>query len=272
MTRRQVTLGATAFVLVVGGVLIGYVLATGQSEPSPSSSPSVAPSAALACEVSVTPDTILVDPDTGASEDVLFFAGTGFLPNRAVSIFLTGSVVDVTTTGEGGFTTEVTAASGTAYPEPPGIEPGPVTWNVTGWDAAEPPAASASTPPRACQTQVTVTIQLTHQPSATPNLEMSAGSYAEVVADGVRVRVQPSLDATPVGALYNGDVVRIIEPAFVAEGLAWYRVESVVTQSGESVSGYMAAGSGDQVYLVPTTAPPPPTPTPSPSPSPTASS
>jgi hypothetical protein len=119
--------------------------------------------------------------------------------------------------------------------------------------------------------EVTVIIELTAVPSATPPTDLVPGGYAEVLADGVRVRVEPSLEATVVGALFTGDVVRILEPAQVAEDLVWYRVESVVTQSGAQVRGYVAAGSGSSIYLRPTAEPPPPTPTPSPSPSPSPS-
>jgi hypothetical protein len=123
-------------------------------------------------------------------------------------------------------------------------------------------------PPRACETQVTVTIELTHEPSPTPPTDLSAGGYAEVIADGVRVRIAPSPTATVIGALFSGDVVRILAPAQVAEGYAWYRVETVVVQSGDPMTGYVAAGVEGQPFLRPTTAPPPPTPTPLPSASP----
>ena len=262
-------MGIAGVIVVVGAAAIGYAVAISSRGPDATPTPSAASSPGLACEVSVSPETIVVDPDTGESGDVLFVAGAGFPPNRAATIYLEGSTLDVTTTGSGGFTTEIQPAPGVTYPAPPNIEAGTVTWNVTGWDAPTGPGSTGSLPPRACETQLTVTIELTHTPSATPALDLSAGSYAEVVADGVRVRVEPSLEATAVGALYTGDVVRILAPALVAEGLAWYRIETVVVAHGQALHGYMAAGGPDgQAYLRPTIEPPPPTPSPSPSPSP----
>ena len=247
------------------------VLAVFVAGCTPSGSPFATPSpssAVVACEVSVSPAAFTVNPDTGASDDVLFFAGTGFPPNSAVSIYLTGSVQDGTTSDGGSFTLEIHAGSEVTHPAPPDIEPGAVTWTVTGWDSPQPPGDFGSVPPRACETQVTVTLELTHAPSPTPPTDLSAGGYAEVIADGVRVRIAPSPTATVIGALFSGDVVRILAPAQVAEGYAWYRVETVVVQSGQPLTGYVAAGVEGQPFLRPTTAPPPPTPTPLPSASP----
>jgi hypothetical protein len=146
-----------------------------------------------------------------------------------------------------------------------------MTWVVTGWDGPTPPQEGESSPSSACEVEVEVALELTAVASPTPPTDLVAGGYAEVLADGVRVRVEPSLDSTVVGALFTGDVVRILSPAQVAEDLVWYQVESVVIQSGQPVSGYVAAGSGDTVYLRATAEPPPPTPTPEPSPSPSPS-
>ena len=258
---------ALAVVLVIGAAAIGYALAV-SSRPTATPGPSPTSPAGLSCEATVTPATILVNPDTGASDDVLSFAGTGFPPNSAVSIYLTGSVLDGSTSGSGSFSLEVEAGSEVTHPAPPDIEPGAVTWTVTGWDAPQPPGDFGSVPPRACEAQVTVTIELTHEPSPTPPTDLSAGGYAEVIADGVRVRIAPSPTATVIGALFSGDVVRILAPAQVAEGYAWYRVQTVVIQSGQPMTGYVAAGTEGQPFLRPTTAPPPPTPTPLPSASP----
>jgi hypothetical protein len=271
MTRRQwAFLGLGGAVVLVAGLAIGFALSSRSSTSSPS--PSAAFSSSGDCQVSVSPDVIRVDPNTGDSSDVLAVAGTGFPASSAVSIFLPVTVMDVTTTAQGGFSMEIEAEAGVTHAAPPDTVGGVTIWNVTGWDAPEPPDEFGSVPPRACQTQVAVTVELTAAVSPTPPTDLVAGGYAEVLADGVRVRVEPSLEATAVGALFTGDVVRILEPAQVAEGVTWYRVESVVTQSGESVRGYMAAGFDGQVYLRPTAEPPPPTPTPEPTPTPGASS
>lgn len=249
----------TLIALVVVGAVAGCTT-------SPSATPSPSPTATPvgSCQVSVTPDTIVVDPDSGQSDDVLFFAGTGFPPGVAVTIHMAGSVMDATTTGAGGFTLEVGPDSEISHPR----QPGPATWTITAWDAPQPPRDGSSLPPKACEAVVEVTIRLTSKPSQPPPTDLSAGDFAEVIADGVRVRAAPSPTATIVGALFPGDVVRILEPAQVAEGYAWYRIETVVIQSGQPLRGYVAAGSGTQAYLQRTGEPLPPTPTPSPSPSP----
>lgn len=270
MTRRQTALVALGgAVVLVAGFALGFALS---SRPNPSPSPS--PTTAVDCQVSVSPTTFTVDPVSGASDDILSFAGSGFPPDSAVSIDFdpNGAVSDFTTTAAGDFTAEVRATIGTTHPAPPDIEAGQMTWTVTGWDGPLAPGQGAeSIPPRACEVEVEVTLELTAVPSATPPTDLVPGGYAEVLADGVRVRVEPSLDSTVVGALFIGDVVRILAPAQVAEDLVWYRVESVVIQSGEQVRGYVAAGSGSTIYLRPTAEPPPPTPTPEPSPSPSPS-
>jgi hypothetical protein len=274
MTRRQWTfIGIGAAVVLVGGFAIGFAISSGSPDPSPT--PSATPTAE--CQVRVTPTTIQVDPDTGASDDILLFTGSGFPASSAVSIDLApaGSILDVTSTAEGDFSAEIHAAVDTTHPPPPGITAGPVTWTVTGWDGPRPSDPAGPPPASVCEVEVTVTIEFPHAPSATPGAsaptDLSAGDYGKVLADGVRVRVAPALDATVVGALFTGDVVRILAPAQVVDGLVWYQVETVVLAAGGSpIRGYMAAGSNGQVYLVETTAPPPPTPTPSASPSPPA--
>jgi len=274
MTRRQWTfIGFGAAVVLVAGFAIGFALSSGSPEPSPTPSPTPAAD----CQVSVTPTTIQVDPDTGASDDLLFFAGSGFPPSSAVTIAFYGdTALTYTSTASGDFSAEIQAAPGVTYgPPPPAVEAGPMTWTVTGWDGPRPADSAASLPGFVCEVDVTVTIELTHAPTTTPSAtaptDLSAGDYAQVLADGVRVRATPSTGSTVIGALFTGDVVRILSPAQVVEGLVWYQVETVVLQAGGSpIRGYMAAGSDGQSYLVETTAPPPPTPTPSASPSPSA--
>jgi hypothetical protein len=266
MTRRQaVLLILGGGVVLVAGLALGFAVAN-----RPTASPTPTPSTAIECQVSVSPTTITVDPVTGASDDILSFAGAGFPAGSAVSIDFApmGAVLDYTASEAGGFTAEVRATVGTTHPAPPNIEAGSFTWTVIGWDSPVPPQDAASVPQRACEVDVTVTIELSAVPSATPPTDLSAGGYAEILADGVRVRVEPSLEATVVGALFTGDIVLLLAPAQMAEGLVWYRIESVRTQSGETVRGYIAAGADGQVYLRPTGEPPPPTPSPSPSPSP----
>jgi hypothetical protein len=268
VTRRQGVLVALGGgVILIVGFALGFALSSrNQSEPTPT------PTSELSCQASVSPTTLEVDPDTGASDTFLSLAGSGFPANSAVLISFGPGGVESTTTEAGDFTATVAAAASRTHPAPPDLEEGPVTWTVVGWDGPGP-GIDGSAPPSACEVEVTATIEFTHVLVATPEgasppTDLAEGGYAEVLYDGVRVRVEPSLDSTVVGALFVGDVVRILSPAQAAEGLVWYRVESVVSQSGEQVRGYMAAGADGAVYLVATTEPPPPTPSPSPSPSP----
>jgi hypothetical protein len=268
MTRRRTgglvvaALGVVAVALFIGYLLGQLMSAAEDPTPSPSPSPSVS------CQVTVTPTTIHVDAESSGSDDVLFFAGAGFPPNSAVQIDFSpaASVQDFTSSASGTFEATIPASANSTYPVD--VESGPVTWTVSGWDTAEPPVTSSPAPQPVCTAEVTVTIELTDAPSPTPPTDLSAGGYAEILADGVRVRIEPSLESTVVGALFTGDVVLLLAPAQMAEGLVWYRIESVVTQSGETVRGYVAAGAGGEVYLRPTGEPPPPTPSPSPSASP----
>jgi hypothetical protein len=267
MTQRRLLMGALAVVLAVGAAAIGYWLAVSTGGPTATPSPPGSP-AGFSCEVSLSPTTIVVNPDTGLSTDAeLFLAGTSFPPSSGVTLVLVGTALDFVSDPSGSFTYTFPPVPGEAYPAPPDLEPGELTWTVIGWDAPEAPGDFGSIPPEACETRVSVTVELTHTPSPTPPTDLSAGGYAEVIADGVRVRAAPSATATVIGALFIGDVVRILAPAQVAEGIAWYRIETVVTQSGEHRTGYVAAGIEGQPFLRPTTEPPPPTPSPSVTPS-----
>jgi hypothetical protein len=265
MTLRSGGLVVGVMLFVAVAVLIGYILGRVMTDAeSPTPSPSF--SAAVSCQVTVTPTTIRVDSASSGSDDVLFFAGAGFAPDAAVQIDFSPaeSVEDVTSSASGTFEATIPASPGSTYVTD--VQPGPLTWTVRGWNVAEPDASSPIPQP-VCTEEVTVTIELTDAPSPTPPTDLSAGGYAEILADGVRVRVEPSLESTAVGALFAGDIVLLLAPAQMAEGLVWYRIESVRTQSGETVRGYVAAGADGQVYLRPTGEPPP---TPSPSASPAA--
>ena len=185
------------------GLLLAGCLNTPAPTPSASASPS--PTPAALCAVNVEPTTITVDPDIGASDDVLVFTGVGFPANGSVSIAFTPatSVLDFPTDARGGFTASVAAAPETTYPAPPDVPLGAVTWSITGWTSPEPRQS-----PAACDTQVVVTIAFTHAPAATPDTTLVAGDYAEITVDGLKVRAAPSLSGTAVGALFPGDVVR----------------------------------------------------------------
>jgi hypothetical protein len=271
MTRRPLGIAIVVGVVLVAALAIGFGLGRLLSGPGESPSPSPSPSGAGLCQVTVTPTTIHVDPSNGGSDDVLFFAGAGFPPDGVVQIDFgsTNAVEELTASGGGTFDAAIPASAGTTYPAD--VEAGPLTWTVRGFNGAEPSGGASPAAEPVCTAEVMVTVELSQASSPTPPTDLSAGGYAEILADGVRVRVEPSTDATVVGALFTGDIVRILAPAQVVDGLAWYRVESVVTQSGDQVSGYVAAGADGVNYLRPTGEPPPPTPSPSPSASPSAS-
>ena len=243
----------------LAALLISVVVASGCSaSPSVTPTPIPSPTPTISCQVAIQPQSIQVEPETGDSGDVLYLAGTGFPPNVAVTLDMApvGSVMDFTTDASGSFSRTIEAEPGVTHLAAPSVEAGPVTWTITAGE---------------CEAKVTFTVEFTHQPSEAPPTDLSAGDYAEVVADGVRVRAGPSPTATVVGALFSGDVVKILAPAQVAEGYAWYLVQTVVVQGGQPLRGYVAAGSGTQAFLRRTTEPPPPTPTPLPSPSPSPS-
>ncbi|MGH2488065.1 MAG: hypothetical protein ACRDFR_00400, partial [Candidatus Limnocylindria bacterium] len=167
MTQRRVLVAALAIILVVGAAAIGYALAISSREPTATPSPT-AP-AGFSCEVSLSPTTIVVNPDTGLSQDSqLFLAGTGFPPSSGVTLVLVGRAIDFVTDPSGSFTFTFAPVPGDTYPAPPDLEPGPLTWTVIGWDAPEAPGDFGSLPPQACEAQVSVTIDLTHTPSPTP--------------------------------------------------------------------------------------------------------
>ena len=254
MTRSQLlALAIGAVVVVLAGVAIGLWL----SRQAPSPSPSPSPSSAVACQAAVTPDTIRIDPDTGLSDDVVFLVGTGFPAETVVTVdFMTGQGLDTTSSPDGDVSVEITPEPGVTHPDSPDLAAGPVTWIVAS----------------GCRAEVVVTIVFSREPSPSPTfgipIGLSAGDYAEIIADGVRVRVSPSPTSTVVCALFSADVVRILAPAQMAEGYAWYRIETVIIQSVEPLEGYIAAGADGVPFLRQTGEPPPPTPTPAPSASP----
>ncbi len=109
--------------------------------------------------------------------------------------------------------------------------------------------------------------------SAEPAGTMGPGIYAKVIVDGLRVRIAAKADATPVGALFFGDVVRIRAEAGTSGGFTWYQVETVQTANDQPLLGYVAGAKGNTAYLEAMAGPPAPTPshTPRPSPTPSAS-
>jgi hypothetical protein len=113
-------------------------------------------------------------------------------------------------------------------------------------------------------------VQLTPSPSPTPTAPsgLVAGAYARVTADGLRIRVAARTNATPVGALFFGDVVKIRSDAASSGGYHWYEIETVQTANDQQLTGFIAGAKGDESYLEPMSGPPSPTPPRSPSPSP----
>jgi hypothetical protein len=87
----------------------------------------------------------------------------------------------------------------------------------------------------------------------------------------LRIRVSPKTDATPVGALFFSDVVRIRSDAGVAGSVHWYEIETVQTVNDQQLTGFIAGLQGDTPYLEAMSGPPSPTPTRSASSLPSAS-
>jgi hypothetical protein len=102
---------------------------------------------------------------------------------------------------------------------------------------------------------------------------LAPGTYARVTADGdgLRIRVSPKATATPIGALFVRDVVRIRADAGVSGGYHWYEVETVQTFNDQQLVGFVAGSRGDAIYLEAMSGPPSPTPVRSASPSANAS-
>ncbi len=140
------------------------------------------------------------------------------------------------------------------------------------------PSPSASAPIDVPSAQPTGSVPEASASDGTPASSpsggtLSQGAYAKVIVDGLRVRISAKADATPLGALFFGDVVRIRAEAGTAGGFTWYQVETVQTANDQPLLGYVAGAKGDTRYLEVMAGPPPPTPshTPTPSPAPSGS-
>lgn len=99
---------------------------------------------------------------------------------------------------------------------------------------------------------------------------LSAGIYAQVVGDGLNVRVNPGTSATIIGQLFFGDVVLVQSDAGMHDGFHWYKVETYQTVNNQGLLGYVAAAVGGQATLQPLAGKPTLTPSPTPTPVPTA--
>jgi hypothetical protein len=88
-----------------------------------------------------------------------------------------------------------------------------------------------------------------------------------VSVDGLRIRVSPKATATPIGALFFSDVVRIRSDAGEAGGYHWFEIETVQTANDLQLTGFIAGAKGAESYLEPMSGPPSPTPPRSASPS-----
>lgn len=133
--------------------------------------------------------------------------------------------------------------------------------------AAETPTpASVSPTPRTSQPP-SVSPHPSPSPSAVASPSLAPGTYARVSVDGLRIRVSPKATATPIGALFFSDVVRIRSDAGIAGGYHWFEIETVQTTNDLQLTGFIAGAKGDEAYLTPMSGPPPPTPSRSASPS-----
>jgi hypothetical protein len=136
------------------------------------------------------------------------------------------------------------------------------------------PGASASTAV-STPTEAGSAAPATSGPSATGTAApapsgLAAGIYARVVVDGLNVRISAKTDATPIGALFFGDVVLIRSDAGMVGGLHWYEIETYQTANNQRLLGFVAAGANGQAFLEALAGKPSPTPVPTPTPAPTA--
>jgi len=107
--------------------------------------------------------------------------------------------------------------------------------------------------------------------AAGPGGKLVQGAYAQVMVDGLRVRISAKPTATAVGALFFGDVVRIRSTAGTAGGYTWYEIETFQTANDQPLTGYVAGAKGATAYLKALAGKPTPTPSRSPTPSPVPS-
>jgi hypothetical protein len=91
---------------------------------------------------------------------------------------------------------------------------------------------------------------------------LAAGIYARVTVDGLRVRISAKADATPIGALFFGDVVLVRSDAGVVGGLHWWEIETYQTANDQRLLGFVAAGANGQAFLEALPGKPSPTPAP----------
>lgn len=116
--------------------------------------------------------------------------------------------------------------------------------------ATEAPTAEPTEAPTATQapTATPTTAPATSTPTASPAAGgLTAGSKARIIAaGGVNVRDQASAKGKLVGRLNVNAAVTVLEGPVQAESYDWWRVDN-----GAGLSGWVAAGSAADPWLVP---------------------
>jgi hypothetical protein len=152
--------------------------------------------------------------------------------------------------------TLLAACGDDAAPTQAAPSPGAVSTN--------PPEASSDASPRPPSAEPGPSMPTSPAPPDAPAL--AAGAFARVVADALKVRVAPGLDAAPrligvadappleatIGTTTLWDDVFILDGPASADGYTWFLVGTDDGAFGPDVVGWVAAGDGIDPWLVAT--------------------
>ncbi|MDX2077650.1 MAG: SH3 domain-containing protein [bacterium] len=140
----------------------------------------------------------------------------------------------------------------------PSIPPNPTTWSILN------PTVANNSPQQPVvavnPTQPPVNTPVGNTISPTPTSGIVVGGMARVTnqTTGLNVRSSANTGGAKVAELKPGDVVSVIGGPQYAQGYTWWQI------SMGGITGWVAAGTGNQVWLEPftgsTTLPPPPPP------------
>lgn len=124
----------------------------------------------------------------------------------------------------------------------------------------------ATAPPPSASAAVSAAPSLPSAPAATssvapsgaaasapvgPAPSFAVGDSARVLAGGLRVRGEASVDGTVLGSLFPGDIVEVLGGPVEADGFTWYEVGNA------ALRGFVAAGDESGPFLEASSEPPP---------------
>jgi hypothetical protein len=117
--------------------------------------------------------------------------------------------------------------------------------------ATLPPRPTATTPAQVTDTPEPTTEQAP-APTAPPPESISVGGYVRIVAPaGLSFRQTASTDGALIQVLDNGVVLAVIGGPEEAGGYTWWKLRKL----DDNQEGWSAAGSGEDVFLAPASAP-----------------